>query len=397
LPLPDKPSIAVLPFVNMSGDPEQEYFSDGITEEIITALSKTPKLFVIARTSTFKYKNKEVDVRTVGRELGVRYVLEGSVRKAEDKVRINAQLVDAKTGNHVWAERYDRDLRDIFALQDEITMKIITALRVKLTEGEQARMYGKGTNNLEAYIKYLQGLAHLNRFNKEDNVLARKAAEQAIALDPAYAGAYVISGWTYYFDVLYRSSKSPKQSLARASQLAQKALQIDETTSAAHVILGHIYLLKREYENAIAKHEQALALDPNSARLHAHLGRTLNYAGRPEEAIQLLEKALRLDPMPDSFELYTLGIAYNMTGRYEEAIGACKKAIEVEPKNLWSHVTLATAYTLRGREEEARAELEEVLRIDPKFSLVHLAKILRYKNQADADRILNALRKAGLK
>jgi TolB-like protein/Tfp pilus assembly protein PilF len=397
LPLPDKPSIAVLPFVNMSGDPEQEYFSDGITEEIITALSKTPKLFVIARTSSFKYKGKEVDVRTVGRDLGVRYVLEGSVRTAADKVRITAQLVDAKTGNHLWAQRYDRDLKDIFALQDEITMKVIKALRVKLTEGEQARLLGKGTNNLEAYHLSSQARDYLNRHNKEDDVLARKAAEQAIALDPGFAGPYVSLGWTHVRDVRHGLSKSPEQSLARASQLAHKVLSIDDSSIGAHAILSVIYLLKRQHEKAIAEMEQCLVVAPNSARAHALLGSTFRYAGRPAEAIQLHEKALRLNPMPDSYELWGLGAAYNDTGQYEKAIAACKKAIEIAPNDRWAHFYLTYAYSSSGREEEARTEAEEFLRIDPKFSLARFAKVSLYQNQADTERIVNALRKAGLK
>jgi adenylate cyclase len=225
-PLPDKPSIAVLPFTNMSEDPKQEYFSDGITEEIITALSKTPKLFVIARTSSFKYKGKEVDVRKVGRELGVRYVLEGSVRKSGDKLRITAQLIDAKTGNHVWAERYDRDLKDIFTLQDEITKKIITALQVKLTAGEQARLGSRGTDNLDAYLKCLAAREHLLRFNKDDNLIARQKAEEAIALDPKYSDAYSLLGKTHILDAWFKWSESPKGSMGNAFKLAKKALVV---------------------------------------------------------------------------------------------------------------------------------------------------------------------------
>jgi len=393
-PLPDKPSIAVLPFDNMGGDPEQEYFSDGITEEIITALSKTPKLFVIARTSSFKYKDKEVDVRTVGRELGVRYVLEGSVRGSNDQLRITAQLVDAKTGNHLWAERYDRELKDIFSVQDEITKKIIIELQVKLTTGEEARVFGTGTSNLEAYLKVLQAGKYIHRTNKEDNVRARQVAEQAIALDPGYAVAYVTLGWTHFFDVVYRSSKSPKQSLARASQLAHKALAIDESRGGAHVILGFIYLRKREHEKAIAEMEQALALVPNSARNHMYLGRALTFAGRLEEAIPLLEKVLRLDPMPGAIELYSLGHAYMMVGRYDEAIATCNKAIKIEPKSQLARAYMLFAYSLSGREQEARTEAEQLLRLNRKSCVPRSPGF--YKNQADIERFTNALRKAGL-
>jgi adenylate cyclase len=393
-PLPNKPSIAVLPFTNMSGDPEQELFSDGITEEIITALSKTPKMFVIARTSSFKYKGKEVDVRTVGRELGVRYVLEGSVRKSEDQLRITAQLVDAKTGNHVWAERYDRGLKDVFALQDEITKKIIIELQVELTTGEEARVFGKGTSNLEAYLNVLQAGKYINRTNKEDNVRARQVAEQAIALDPGYAGAYVTLAWTHFFDVVYRSSKSPKESLARAYQLAHKAFTIDDSQAGSHIILGYIHLRKRQHEKAIAEMEQALTLVPNSARNHMHLGRALTFAGRLEEAIPLLERVLRLDPMPGAIELYSLGHAYIMTGRYDEAIATCKKAIKIEPKSQLAHGYLIFAYSVSGREQEARTQAEEILRINPKSCVPR--RLGFYKNQADMESHANALRKAGL-
>jgi len=228
-PLPDKPSIAVLPFVNIGGDPEQEYFSDGITEEIITTLSKVPQLFVIARNSTFTYKGKSVKVQQVGKELGVRYVLEGSVRKAGGRVRITAQLIDAATGGHLWSERYDRDLKDIFALQDEITMKILTAVRVKLTEGEQARLYNKGAENLDSYLKVLQGMPYFYRFNKEGNIQARQMFEEAIALDGKNAGAYTMLGWTYLMEVWFGLSESPGKSMGRAAELAQKAHALDDT------------------------------------------------------------------------------------------------------------------------------------------------------------------------
>jgi adenylate cyclase len=397
LPLPDKPSIAVLPFVNMSGDPEQEYFSDGITEEIITALSKTPKLFVIARTSSFKYKGKKVDVRRVGRELGVRYVLEGSVRKSEDRLRVTAQLVDANTGHHLWADRWDREPKDIFAIQDEITRKIIVELQVKLTMGEHARVYGTRTNNLKAYLKVLQARKYLNQVNKEDNVRARQLAEQAIALDPEYAGAYVALGFSHYIDFMYRATKSPELSLARASEIAHKALAIDDSSGGARIILSNIYLLKRQHEKAIAELEQALELAPSSARVHMWLGRALCYAGRPAEAIHLLEKVLCMDPMPGTIELNTLGRAYRDVGQYDEAIATCKKAIKIAPKNQWAHLTLTSAYSLSGREQEARAQAAEVLKVNPKFSLAYFAKTSNYKNQADTERIVSALRKAGLK
>jgi adenylate cyclase len=397
LPLPDRPSIAVLPFVNLSGDAEQEYFSDGITEEIITALSKVPDLFVIARNSSFTYKGKSVRIPTVGRELGVRYVLEGSVREAGEKVRVTAQLVDAKTGNHLWAERYDRDLKDIFALQDEITMKIITAMQVKLTEGEQARLSAKGTDNLEAYLKYLQAREYVAQLNKEDNALARKLAEEAISLDPEFSGAYTTLGATHWMDIILGSTKSSKESLKRAFELTKKAIALDDSNARSHVSLSFIYMMKRQHDKAIAEAERAVELAPGSADAYFSVSRVLRYAGRAEEAITWNKKAIRQDPMPFGPYLMGLAHAYWMVGRYEEALPACKKAVLRSPKNTFSRMVMVATYISLGREEEARAEAQEVLRIDPKFSLANWEKRLPFKNQADTERLIEALRKAGLK
>jgi adenylate cyclase len=395
--LPDKPSIAVLPFVNIGGDPEQEYFSDGITEEIITTLSKVPHLFIIARNSVFTYKGKPVKVQQVGRELGVRYVLEGSVRKAGDRVRITAQLVDAVTGGHLWSERYDRDLKDIFALQDEITMKILTAVQVKLTEGEQARVYAKGAVSLDSFMKVLQGMPYFYRFNKEGNIQARQMFEEAIALEPKNAGAYTCLGWTYLMEVWSGFSESPGKSMARAVELAQKALALNDTMDPPHSLLGNIYLMSRQYEKAIAEEERAIALNPNGADAHAHLGMTLNYVGRPEEAIALLKKAIRLNPIPPNWYLFSLGDAYRLTEQYEVAIAAYKRVLHRNPDDMRAHTGLTATYSLAGREEEARAAAAEVLRINPKFSLEHVAKALPFKNKADTELHIDSLRKAGLK
>ncbi|GAF92575.1 unnamed protein product, partial [marine sediment metagenome] len=265
LPLPDKPSIAVLPFVNMSDDPKQEYFSDGMTEEIITALSKIPKLFVIARHSTFTYKGKPVKVQQVGRELGVRYVLEGSVRKAGDKVRITAQLVDAKTGNHLWAERYDRELKDIFAIQDEITMRIIASLEVKLTEGGTFRIRAKGTDNLEAYLLCLQASEQKNRLNKDGNLLTQQLAEKAIALDPKYPEPYYLLASAAWLEVPLGLTRDPRKSIAKAMAFAKKALALDNSLAPAHGQLGMLYTLIGQHDKGIAEGEKAVSLEPNSA------------------------------------------------------------------------------------------------------------------------------------
>ncbi len=397
LPLPEKPSIAVLAFANMSGDSEQEYFSDGLTEEIITALSKVPHLFVIARNSTFAYKGKPVNVKQVGQELGVRYVLEGSVRKAGDRVRITAQLIDAKTGNHLWAERYDRELKDIFALQDEITMKILTALQVKLTEGEQARISVKGTDNLEAYLKVLQAREYSYRFTREGNVLARQMYEEAIALDPEYPRTYWLLSIIHQLDLALGVSKNRSQSMARIKELAQKALALDKSSANAHQALCFLYTMLRQYEKGIAEGERAVDLDPNSADSHSMLGMSFHFAGRYEQAIASLNKAIRLNPIPPTTYFLFLGNAYQLAGMYEESILAYKKVLNRNPDHLFAHLRLAATYILIDREEEARSEASEVVRIDPKFSIEPFAETVPYKKQVDLELLVSSLRKAGLK
>jgi adenylate cyclase len=395
-PLPDKPSIAVLPFVNMSDDPKQEFFSDGMTEEIITALSKNPYLFVIARQSTFAYKGKPVKVKQVSEELGVRYVLEGSVRRSGEKIRITAQLIDAMTGYHLWAERYDRDLKEIFALQDEITMKILQSIRVKLMDGEQA-LRGKPPRNLEAYLKLLQTQEYLYRFSNEGNIMAKQLAEEAIALDPEFAGAYYALAGAHMMDVWFGSNKSPKESLDKAVELAQKAISLDPNDPRHYALLGNVYVMKRNYDKAIAEGEKAVALDPGGADVHAWLGMSLNYADKPKEAIPLFEKAIRLNPNGPTWYFHNFGHSYRMMGQYQEAITQYKKALRVAPNNIWAHLSIAATYSLLGRDEEACAEAEEVLRMNPKFSLEYFAKALPFKNQAQIDCYIEALRKAGLK
>jgi adenylate cyclase len=397
MPLPDKPSIAVLAFDNMSGDPEQEYLADGISENIISALSKISKLFVIARYSTFTYKGKPVKVQQVSRELGVRYVLEGSVQKAGDRLRVTAQLIDATTGNHLWSERYDRDLEDIFALQDDITLKILEALQVGLTHGEQARVWARGTENLEAYLKVLQALENIYQMNIESNARARQLAEEAIALDPEYASAYLFLGRTHGMDVYLGSSKSPKDSIVRGMELTQKALALDDSSADAHSQLGFLYIMMRQHDKGIAEAERAVALNPNFANAYNRLGWVLRFAGRSEEAIPVIKKGIRLNPFPPGAYFYNLATACAYAGQCEEAIAASEKALQRERDNLLTHITTTVSYSLCGKDEEARETAAGVLRINPKFSTKHFAKKIPYKNQADTDRYIAALRKAGLK
>jgi adenylate cyclase len=394
--LPDKPSIVVLPFDNMSGDPKQEYFSDGITEELITALSKSPKLFVVARNSAFTYKGKAVKVSQVAEELGVQYVLEGSVRKEGDRVRITAQLIDALKGNHIWAERYDRDFKDIFALQDEITVKITGALRLKLTDGEMARLYTRGTENLDAYQKLLQAREILNTLTPESLKQGRRLIEEAIVLDSEYALAYVYLASTHWLEISLGSSKSPKKSIKRAFEYITKAKTLDDSLPQAHNQLGWLYVMSGQYDKAIAECERAIDLAPNSANTNIWMGVALRNAGKQAEAVKYLEEALRLDPFPPPYYFRVIGSTYSWIDRHEEAIDFIKKAIERAPNDLLNHVWLTIAYSWAGQIEEARKQAKEVLRINPKYSLEQTSKGFRYKNKEDQERFYNTLREAGL-
>ncbi|MGB6378660.1 MAG: adenylate/guanylate cyclase domain-containing protein [Syntrophobacteria bacterium] len=396
-PLPDKPSIAVLPFDNLSGDPKQEYFSDGLTDQIIATLSRVPKLFVIARNSTFTYKGKPVKVQQVSEELGVRYVLEGSVRKSGDKIRITAQLIDALNGHHLWARQYDRNLDDIFAVQDEITIRIITAMQVKLTEGEQARAFAKGTNNLEAYLKSLEANELVSRINPDSNALGKQLAEEAVALDPEYSWAYYVLGRSHMIDVWVKTSKSPKESLGKAMGLWKKAIALDDTNTDAHGNLAFLYSMKGQHDKALAQAEKTVALNPNSAWAQFMVGKALFFAGRTEESIPEYKKALRLDPIPKNNLFWSLGLSYAYMGQYKEAMTWCEKAVRQEPDDLLARIMMTVVYSLSGRDEEARAEAAEVLRIQPKFTLKGFEKRLTYKRKEDSEKFLNALRKAGLK
>ena len=395
-PLPDKPSIAVLPFVNMSGDKEQEYFSDGLTEEIIDALSKLPQVFVIARNSTFIYKGKPTKVQQVAEDLGVRYILEGSVRREGNRIRTTAQLIDALTGHHLFSESYDRELKHIFAMQDEITKKVITALEVKLTAGEMASMMAKGTKNLDAFIKYVQAEELYNRVTKEGNAQAKKILEEAIALDPNYPRLYMGLATTHFFDVWLGTTEAPEQSLDRGLELAQKAISLDGSNAAAYSVLGQIHMMKKQYDKAIAECERAVSLDPNSAENIFWLGTVLNYAARPEEAIPYIQNAIRLNPLPPASYFIQLAVSYRDSGQYEKAIEASKKVLQREPNSQFAYIHMAVSYIRLGREKEARAAAAEILRINSKFSLERYAKILPFP-QPVADRVVKDLRKAGLK
>ena len=402
--LPDKPSIAVLPFVNMSGDPEQEYFSDGISEEIITGLSKIPQMFVIARNSSFTYKGKSVKAQVVSEELGVQYILEGSVRKAGNRVRITAQLVDAVSGLHLWAERYDRDMGDIFALQDEITMKILTALQVELTEGQQANVYGKGTDNFEAYMKYLQARKFytISGVSKEAIELSRQAAKDAIALDEAYSAPYVLLAWTYWLDARFGLAESPEDSFKQAYVIAQEAEALDDSIPDVHALLAGIHLYQMQHDLAIARGERAVALGPNDAQVHAVMAHILRFAGRFEEAVTMIRKALRFQPKYPPWYLVELAMCDYYLGRHEEAIELAEKYLNFsqsrgEDAFIWPcYLMLTINYSRLGREQEAREAAAGLLRSFPNFSLEWDRQYSHYKNPAHLEQQHEDLRKAGI-
>ena len=397
-PLPEMPSIAVMPFLNMSDDSKQDLLSDGITENLINAFSKVPRLFVIARNSTFAYKGKTVKVKQVSEDLGVRYVLEGSVQRSGDRVRITAQLVDALTGNQLWTERYDGESRDVFALQDDITTKVLTAVRIKLEGGSLSRYlkYYTGKNGLDCYLKALEGFSYIQRMTIPDTQQARQIAEEGLSMCPEVPAFYRMLAAANLNDYFLGSSKSPQKSIELAVEFLQKTLAMDDGDIFALSQFCNVYVIRREYDKAIASGEQAVRLDPNSAWALMWFGTALMFGSRPEEAIPLLEKAIRLNPLGPGILYLHYGNALRETGRLEEAAASYKKAVERAP-NYWAfHAGLAIVYSMMDRNEEARAEASEVLRINPKFSLDWYARIAQYKDQAVTDRLINAMRKAGL-
>jgi adenylate cyclase len=400
-PLPDKPSIAVLPFTNMSGSLEQEYFCDGITDQIITSLSMIPRLFVIARNSTFVYKGKAVKVQKVAEEQGVRYVLEGSVQRSEDRVRILVQLIDVIKGIHLWSERYDRDLKELFALQDEVARQIMTALQVKLTEGEYASGLARSTSNLKALECFWHAEEHLFRFSKEDNAAARQWAEKAIELDPNFAGAWAVLGYSHLYDVTSGWGNSPAQSMNRAEECAQRAISVNESTAKAQALMAAIRRTQGKWDEAVEYNEKALAINPNDPTMMMALAATIHWLGRFDEAIALIEKAMRICPYYPAMYLMMQAPSYLGAGRYQEAVKASELMLDRSRKGeinpFWAHVFLARAYVGLSQLDKARAEAEEVLKINPNYSLEINKVLAAYRDPMIRERILAELRKAGLK
>ena len=393
---PDKPSIAVLPFDNMSGDVEQEYFADGISEDIVTSLSKLSGLLVIARNSSFAYKGKATNLQKVASELGVRYVLEGSVRKSGERVRISAQLIDRETGGHLWAERFDRDLTDIFAVQDEVTQEIVSAMAVKLTGDEKIRLPQATTDNLDAYDYFLRGREQFWLFSKEGIAQAGIMLRQAIKLDPNFVPSYTFLSHARIQDYVNHWHAENDRPLEEAFELARTAVELDENYPKAHSALGNAYLWQRRHDPAIGEYEKALALDPNFALAYMETGRAYHYAGRSGEAVDLIKRAMRLDPHYPDIYLHSLAQAHFHLGQYEEAVELLKRRLIRKPDTDISRVLLAASYGHLGRVEDAQDMWADALRVNPLYSLEHRRQVLPYKDPMDFDRIVDGLKIAGL-
>lgn len=390
-------SIAVLPFDNLSGDPAQDYFADGMTDDLITKLARNPNLLVIARDSSFFYKGRSVDIHDVARKLKVRYILHGSIRRAGEQMWINAQLVDATTGGHLWADRYDGRLDDVFELQDNVAGNIFSALSVRNDMNESTGARRQETGSPEAYDYFLHGR---NRFflyaSREDNRKARQLYEKAIELDPDYAQAYAMLAWTYAFEAMNGWSEVREDSLAQAQALAARAIVLDQELPVAYFVTGLVYRERGEYMKALVEAEKAIAIDSSYANAHVLLASLLYYAGRPQEGLERIKKAMQLNPHHPYNYPFHLGQAYFILGRYQEAIEALEQGLGTNPSSERMRVWLAAAYALDGREEDARWEAEQVLTLNPDFSLQRIRQAFPFKDPADMERLLDGLRIAGI-
>jgi len=397
LSLPDRPSLAVLPFVNLSTDPEQDYFSDGLTMDIMTALVKISGLFLISDGSMFTYKSKSVTVRELGRQLGVCHVLEGGVRKAGDRVRIIARLVEASSGRHVWAERFDRTLGDLFAVQDEITEEIVTALDVKLVSGESIRMIRKTLRNPAALECYYRGWQALFGPTKEDVKEAQRLFEETTRLEPEASVGYALGAWAHWWEAFRGLSDEFSHTLGRATELAREVLIREDTTGLPHLIMAEVHLLKREYDQAMTEAEQAILDRPSCNGAYAIKANILNYLGKPTDAIEFAKSAIRLTPV--HFPLYPaiLASVYYGNDQHEEAIAVAEEILKRDSDNLDALLVLAGANTALSRTEEANRVAQEILRIKPGFNLEEFAQSQPYKEPQTLERVIAMLRKAGLK
>ena len=396
LALLDKPSIAVLPFQNMSGDPGQEDFADGMVEDIITSLSKVHRLFVIARNSTFTYKNRPVDIRQVARELGVRYVLEGSVRRAGDRLRVAAELIEAVSGTHVWAERYDRPVRDVFDVQDEITKEIVLALSIELTDGERARVFGRSTRSLEAWLAAMRGFDHWAEGSPKGIREARVHFERAASIDPNYTIAWAFIGWTHFTEVRFGFSSDPRASLAKAAELAEKCIAMSPDDPQAHGIRAGVWVIQGRFDDAVRECEIAIAGAPSDAYLWCVFGRVLICAGDAARGERALREAMQLNPFHPTYYRGILGNALEELGRNAEAIEILTESVRRDPDYFSGHLRLASLYGLGDQIEPAKAELAAALRINPKFTMAMAETFYASSNKASSERFKLGLRKAGL-
>jgi adenylate cyclase len=392
----EKASIAVLPFVNMSGDPEQEYFADGISEDIITALSKLSQLFVIARNSSFTFKGKAVHVGEVSQKLGVKFIVEGSVRKSGNRVRITAQLIDGASGGHLWAERYDRTLDDIFAVQDEVTQEIVAALALNLTDAERRRLASEYTGNPEAHDYFLRGRECWWHPSKETSVDAKVMLQRAIACDPSFVPAYAFLAAVHTRDYVNEWSESPEDSLRQAVEVAQRAAALGERDAYAHWALGGVHLWSRRHDEAVREFEKSISLDPNFALAYMLLGLALHYGGKSEQSLDVFDRAFALDPYHPDVYLHFQAQAYFQLGQFEKAVEILKRRLVRNPSTDISRALLAASYGHLGRGDEARHEWQELLRVNPNYSVEHRRRVLPYKNPADFELFVDGLRKAGV-
>jgi TolB-like protein len=397
LPLPDRPAIAVLPFNNMSGEREQEYFSDGISEDIITALSKLRWLFVIARNSSFTYKGKSVHMKQVAEELGVRYLLEGSVRKSGDRVRITAQLNDVATGSHIWAERYDRDLADVFAVQDQITEAIVAAIEPQIYAAENFRARSKPPNSLDAWDLVMRALWHYWRVTRQDNVVAQALLEKAIAIDPNYGQALSVLA-TSHMSGVHLGWAELGSAAPIAERAALAAVEADSEDSWAHNALGSVYFSTRRLDDSLAEFELALHLNPNFSLAQGYYGLALSYCGRWQEAHEAAQRAIRLSPRDPSSAIYYGIAAYaQFVGRnYQQAIALAREAIRQRGDFTGAYRVLTVAAAMSGQAEVAAAALQELRRAQPNISLAWIANQLPWKLDADREHYLEGFRRAGL-
>ena len=396
-PPSERPSIAVLPFVNMSGDPEQDYFSDGISEDIITALSKLRWFFVIARNSSFTYKGKAVHLKQVAEDLGVRYVIEGSVRKVGDRVRITAQLNDVATGSHLWAERYDRDLADVFAVQDEITEAIVAAIEPQLYAAENFHAQRKAPGSLDAWDLVMRALSHYWRVTRQDNVVAQALLEKAISIDPNYGQALGVLATSYMFTA-HMGWMDMAPAMAKAESSALAAIRADSEDPWAHNALGQVYLFARRFDDSLAEWETALRLNPNFALAQGYYGLSLAYNGRWQEADEAARRAIRLSPRDPYLGVYYGIVAYAqyIARNYDEAIKFSREAIRQRSDFVGAHRVLVAAAGMAGETKLAQQALQELRRAQPNISLAWIAANMPIRHDVEREHYLEGFRRAGL-